>query len=171
MKGRAHSLHYWEHLCIHLHVRHQVLRWMSAGDNNDDGGSVSKCRFTITVFLPPCNVRPVYLLPPSLSFPKTATCVLILLPLDPLCLQKRSAFHWDPTWTNEGKGQPPTGKTVKQADKSALGDPLLNGKKVVISCLHKTMNHLWMDVAPWCFKWTGLGWKDRIWGPHWAWGR
>ena len=104
----------------------------------------------------------------SLSFPKTATCVLILLPLDPLCLQKRSAFHWDPTWTNEGKGQPPTRKTVKQADKSALGDPLLNGKKVVISCLHKTMNHLWMDVAPWCFKWTGLGWKDRIWGPHWG---
>ena len=33
-------------------------------DNNGDDG-VSKCRFTITVFLPPCNVSPVYLLPPN----------------------------------------------------------------------------------------------------------
>ena len=37
--------------------------WVHDINNDDDG--VLKCRFTITVFLPPCNVRPVYLLPPS----------------------------------------------------------------------------------------------------------
>ena len=82
-------------LSIHPHSRQQVLCCIVPDNNNDDDG-VSKCRFTITVFLPPCNMRPVYLLPPSLSiltrFPKTATCVLILLLLALLFLQKGSTY-------------------------------------------------------------------------------
>ena len=88
MKGRGGHLfdagkarqahHYWEHLAGHwtLDTGHwtgspfifspsteSYAAWVHDINNDDDG--VLKCRFTITVFLPPCNVRPVYLLPPS----------------------------------------------------------------------------------------------------------
>ena len=61
-------------------------------DNNGDDG-VSKCRFTITVFLPPCNVSPVYLLPPnSPTLPYSLVSLnshLILRFLFSLCLEEQ----------------------------------------------------------------------------------
>ena len=62
---------------IHLlHARHYA-EWEH--DDINDYDCVSKCRFTIIVFLPPRNLMPVYLPPPSHTFPKTATCNLLLL--------------------------------------------------------------------------------------------
>ena len=66
-------------------------------DNNGDDG-VSKCRFTITVFLPPCNASPVYLLPPnSPTLPYSLVSLnshLILLFLFSRCLEEELClFH------------------------------------------------------------------------------
>ena len=64
-------------------------------DNNNDDDGVSKCRFTITVFLPPCNMRPVYLLPPSPFSPvsqKQPPVSSFSSLLAPLCLQKGSTY-------------------------------------------------------------------------------